>query len=254
MYVIFGNYGNETVALMQWAHEQQLAPLTVVHIETGWAAAGWEARVAQGQAYAEQCGFSAVSLAAKKNFRQIMKQQNNFPTTKFQWCAGFLKGLAFLDWLDKVDPAATATILIAQRRALSRAQANMPEFVAESGHYGDRKVWYPLFDTSHQKRDQLLERAGFPLLPHRSLECDPCVNNTATDFMRLQNIDIEKTATLEHALEKFMFAPSSYGDSQGIQQVVAWIKKTDTVKTSGAKQFDMGQFDMGCGAPFGCGL
>jgi 3'-phosphoadenosine 5'-phosphosulfate sulfotransferase (PAPS reductase)/FAD synthetase len=250
MYVIFGNYGNETLALMQWAHEQQLSPVTVVHIETGWAADGWQIRVEQGQVYAQQCGFTVVGLPAKKNFMQLMVQQNNFPTTKFQWCAGFLKGLAFLDWLDKVDPAATATILIAQRRALSRAQANMPEFVAESGHYGDRKVWYPLFDASDETRDQLLKRAAFPLLPHRSLECDPCVNNSMADFKRLKHLDIEKTATLEHAVEKFMFASASYGNNQGIKQVVAWIKKNDTVsETNGSEQFDMG-----CGAPFGCGL
>ena len=250
MYIIFGNYGNETIALMQWAHERQLAPVTVVNMETGWAAASWPARVEQSQTYGKQCGFAVVTLSAKKHFGLLMEQQKNFPTTKFQWCAGFLKGPAFLDWLDKVDSGAGATILIAQRRALSRAQQNMPEFVEQSEHYGDRKVWYPLFDTSTETRNELIQRAGFSILEHRSLECDPCVNNTHTDFTRLESPDIEKTAALEHALQKFMFAPQSYGDSQGIAQVVAWIKKTDTVTESKGGE----QFDMGCGAPFGCGL
>lgn len=249
MYVIFGNYGNETIALMQWCFEQQLAPIKVVNIETGWAAQGWGQHVAKAQQYAQQCGFTVVSLPAKGSFAKLMQDQKSFPTTKFQWCAGFLKGLAFLDWLDKVDPAAEATILIAQRRALSRAQAKLPEFVAESGHYGERRVWYPLFDTSNETRNELLIRAAFPLLPHRSLECDPCVNNSPSDFIRLENSDVEKTVILEHKLAKFMFAPESYGDSCGIAQVVAWCKKNDTVRTN-----NVDQFDMGCGAPFGCGL
>jgi 3'-phosphoadenosine 5'-phosphosulfate sulfotransferase (PAPS reductase)/FAD synthetase len=253
MYIIFGNYGNETLALMQWAHERQLAPVTVVNIETGWAAEGWQTRVEQAQQYAKQCGFSIVSLPAKKNFVQLMKEQKNFPSTKFQWCAGFLKGLPFLDWLDKQDALNSGTeltILIAQRRALSRAQANMPEFVEASGHYGDRKVWYPLFDATNETRNELLQRAGFSLLPHRSLECDPCVNNTFADFTRLQPMDIKKTAALEQTLKQSMFTAQGYGDSQGIEQVVAWIKKNDTVaKTSGTELLDMG-----CGAPFGCGL
>jgi hypothetical protein len=250
MYIIFGNYGNETIALMQWVYQRQLAPVTVVNIDTGWAGAGWPTRVTQAQEYAQQCSFAVTMLTAKKDFRQLMQQQKNFPTTKFQWCAGFLKGLAFLDWLDKVDPGAEATILVGQRRALSRAQQNMPEFVEQSEHYGDRKVWYPLFDTSTEMRNELIQRAGFPILEHRSLECDPCVNNTHVDFTRLPSVDIDKTAALEHTLQKFMFAPQSYGDSQGIKQVIAWIKKTDKVAESKGGE----QFDMGCGAPFGCGL
>lgn len=252
MYVIFGNYGNETIALMQWCYERQLAPITVVNIETGWAAHDWQHRITQAQHYAQQCGFEVVSLPAKKNFEQLMQEQKGFPTTKFQWCAGFLKGLAFLDWLDKVDPGAEATILIAQRRALSRTQAKLPEFVAESGHYGERKVWYPLFAATNEIRNELLMRAGFALLPHRSLECDPCVNNNHADFIRLQNPDLEKTAVLEDKLVKFMFAPESYGNSQGIAQVVAWCKKNAKVPSDEVNRSE--QFDMGCGAPFGCGL
>ena len=250
MYVIFGNYGDETIALMQWAHERQLAAVTVVHIDTGWAAAGWQARVEQAQAYAKQCTFKVATLPAKKNFAQLMKAQKNFPTTKFQWCAGFLKGLAFLEWLDQVDPAAEATILMGLRRAISGSHINLPEFVEESSQFGERKMWYPLFACSNEQRDRLIQSAGFEILNHRSLECDPCVNNTPIDFIRLQNADIEKTAMLEQQLDKFMFAPQSYGDSQGIKQVVAWIKKNDTVAKSNGSE----QFDMGCGAPFGCGL
>ena len=250
MYIIFGNYGNETIALVQWAAEQALKNVYVVSVDTGWAAKDWEARVSQGEALAKQYYFMPVHLTAKLDFPHLIEQQQNFPSTKYQWCAGFLKGLVFLDWLDSVDFASDALILLGKYRDKSRALARLSEFIEESEYYGERRVWHPLYNLTRVQVKELVQRSGFSWLNHRSLECDPCVNNTYADFMRLQQVDVIKTYELEKIVKKHIFAPESYGDSVGIEKVIQWVKKQDkSVKVASTEISDMG-----CGSPFACGL
>lgn len=249
MHIIFGNYGNETIALIQWAAKSKLNNVYVVSIDTGWAAEWWKYRVRQSEQLAKQYGFIVERLTSKPSFARLIKQQQDFPSTKYQWCASFLKGLVFFDWLDSVDPAGEALILLGKRRVASSTSANLPEFIEESEHYGERKVWYPLYDCSNETFTELIFRSGLSYLPHRSLECDPCVNNSWADFMRLQSNDIEKTANLEKNLQQSMFAPQNYDGAKDIEQVVDWVKKqkkSANVAPSIA--------EMGCGTPFACGL
>ncbi len=250
MYIIFGNYGNETIALIQWASRHKLDNVYVVSVDTGWAAQQWEQRVSQSEQLAKQHGFIVERLKSKSNFAQLIEHQQDFPSTKHQWCAGFLKGLVFFDWLDILDPAGKAWILLPKRRAISPILANLPEFIEESEHYGERKVWHPLYDCSDEAMAKLIFCSGVSYLPHRSLECDPCVNNTRADFMRLQSNDIKKTVCLEKTLQKPMFAPLSYGGEPGIEQVITWVKR----QKKSAHVVSLAVADMGCGTPFVCGL
>jgi 3'-phosphoadenosine 5'-phosphosulfate sulfotransferase (PAPS reductase)/FAD synthetase len=254
MKVIFGNYGNETIALIQWAAEAGLDELTVVSIDTGWAAGEWPARVHQGEQLAKSLGFKVVRLKPKADFARQTKEHQGFPSPKFQWCSGFLKGLTLVDWLDSCDPGCEATVLLGRRRVMSRAQAKLPEFVSASEHYGERKVWHPLYDYSDAQCHGLVERAGMAVLTHRSLECDPCINNNFADFIRLGALEIERTRGLEQELQQPMFAPESYGDQHGIEQVVHWVKKQKKSVTLARHEALNGVGDMGCGSPFGCGL
>ena len=250
MHIIFGNYGNATVGVIQWAKEQALAAVQVVSIDTGWAAQGWEQRVLQGEALAKRYGFKTVRLISKSNFAQLVEQQQHFPSTKYQWCAGFLKGLTFLDWLDEIDPEGAVVILLGKRRLQSPALANLTEFIEESEHYGERKIWHPLCYCPEQEWSDLLARAGLPRLLHRSLECDPCVNNNSRDFIFIKPSDLRKTVQLEKQLKQPMFIPASYADHNGIEQVVQWVKKQNKSATVTHPAIS----DMGCGSPFACGL
>ena len=45
MHIIFASYGNDSVALIQWAHERRLTDVTVLYSDTGWAADWWAERV-----------------------------------------------------------------------------------------------------------------------------------------------------------------------------------------------------------------
>ena len=50
-YVIFASYGNDSIALIQWAHERGLQGVHVAYSDTGWAAPWWAARVEQAHRY-----------------------------------------------------------------------------------------------------------------------------------------------------------------------------------------------------------
>lgn len=234
--VITGNFGNQTIAAMQWARDQSLKSVHVVSVETGWAAPLWQNRVEEGEQFARLCGFTPVRLSSKLSFQDLMRDRGAFPTTKFQWCAAFLKGLPLLDWLDEVDPGCEATIILGKRRADSRANLALPEVIAESEYYGDRKVWHPLYDCDDPKFFDLIQKAGFNILEHRSLECDPCVNSVGHDLSRISKQTLCKTADLERELGKTMF-------EKPIAEMVAQLDNK--------KNIDM--FTMGCGSPYACG-
>ncbi len=52
-YVISVSYGNDSVAMIQWAHEQRLHGVVVAYCDTGWAAPSWAQRVEHCEAYEE---------------------------------------------------------------------------------------------------------------------------------------------------------------------------------------------------------
>jgi hypothetical protein len=246
-HIIFGNYGNETIALIQWAHEHELANVSVVHTHTGWAAEHWHSRIAEGVALAERYQFKTVELTSKKTFEELIMLRKSFPSQKFQWCAGFLKGLSFLEWLDSVDPACEALIILGHRRVQSLKQQNLLEFIEASEHYGERRVWYPLFNHSDENRDALISKTFLKTLSHRSLECDPCANNTTMDFLSLSDNDAEKTSLLEKKINKNMFELNEV--SFGIKEIIQQMKNENKYGT-----LNKNQYPVGCGTPFACGL
>lgn len=227
-YFIFGNIGDNTVALMRWAHECALENVTVLNVDTGWAAECWAKRVAMGQRLARDYGFSVQTLQPPQSFPEQIAQRGAFPSVKFQWCAGFVKGLAFLNWADIEDPQCQATVLMGSRRADSRARFALPEFEHDNEHFGGRTVWYPLFDTDDQQRDQLIAKTGCAQLNHRSLECHPCVFNSPAELVLLSDHDNARIAQLHRQLEKPIIQQ---------QSAVAGMER----------------FDLGCGAKYGCG-
>lgn len=238
MYIIFGNYGNQTLAVIQWAINAQLNNVTVVSVATGWADTAWLNHVTRVENYIQQQAFNVVQLQAEPDFPDLMRERGQFPSQKFQWCASFLKGLPLIEWLDKVDPRNEACIILGKRRLDSRANVDLAERVPNSEHYGEREVWYPLFDCSNEKFTKLIAATGFSLLSHRSLECDPCVNSRDDDFLRLTKETILKTETLEQELGKNLF-------SKPISDMVKNAKPCATNSSD--------KFNMGCGSPFVCG-
>ncbi len=250
MNVISSSYGNDSIALIQWAHENLLFDVTVVYSDTGWAAPGWDERVARGEELAQSYGFNTVRIQSI-GMAGLVRHKKGFPGNAQQFCTAFLKGLPFLQWIDEVDQECNAHVLVGKRRVESRARANTPGYINESEYHGDRTLWHPLFLHTDKERDELVLRSGMELLPHRSQECSPCVNANRGDFLLLKPEQIERVSDLEVEIGKQMFRPKRFG-AIGIFGVMTWARfGPQTKRMKEAQQLDLGS---GCDGAYGCGL
>lgn len=264
-YIISVSYGNDSLAMIQWAHETSLdafGSVFVVFCDTGWSAPGWAKRVALGEQFAARLGFHTKNLKSI-GMEELVSIKKGWPGNGQQFCTAHLKGVPYLDWLDDVDPQRTSITLVGKRRAESLKRADTPEWIDKSEYHGDRRLWHPLYLHTDEERDALLERAGIPMLPteligesfekhdrlyrlpHRSMECSPCVNANRSDFLRLSAFEINRVSKLEVQIGKPMFRPKRF-NGVGIYGVMMWAKFG---KDSDAEIPD----DEGCGSAFGCG-
>lgn len=240
-FALITNFGDESIALIQWCFEQNLKKhlnpnnIHLIYVQTGWAAPEWAQRVATGITWANSLGFQTHELIPPASFENLMIQQGKFPSRQFQWCANFLKALPILDFLDDLDPNLNFIILLAKRREASRVNFNLLEFIPEEPKWGDRAVWHPLYLHTQEQRDLLIQKTPLPILNHRSLECDPCVNSDLKDVLRMPPCTLEKTRNLEKKLGSQLLNPD-----------------LDKNQDSPRKPAEL--FDMGCGNTFGCGL
>ncbi len=241
MNVVIANFGNDSIALIEWVKQQHLQDVFVLSVDTGWGTEDWQQRVVLVDHYISSCAMTHVRLTSEYDFSKLVLERNNFPSIKFHWCASFLKGLPILDWLDQVDPDLKATVLLAKRREQAPSLHNLQEFEPESHSYGSRKVWHPLYQHTLAQRNQLIAQAGFDLLCTRSLECDPCIYNQCSDFRRLGNKRMQQVAELEAAIGRPMF-------SVPIKVVVA-----DAFPDADLAGNDKTIYYQGCGSEFGCG-
>jgi len=245
MNVISSSCGNDSVALTQWAFEKGLEDVVCVYCNTGWASPKWANRVIDYRRFVEAIGFKFVEVKSI-GMEELVRMKKGFPSNQYQFCTAHLKGIPFLEWIDKEDPGCKATVLIGKRRGESEKRKNTPEFIYNSEHHGGRTIWHPLYKHSERKRDALLDRAGFDVLPHRSLECNPCVNANRGDFLRLTPGEIERVNDLEVEVGKPMYRPKRFG-AMGIHGVIRWAK-------DGRDRGDIEDEMHDCASLFGCGL
>jgi 3'-phosphoadenosine 5'-phosphosulfate sulfotransferase (PAPS reductase)/FAD synthetase len=241
--VISSSYGNDSIAMIQWAHEQGLPNVWVAYNDTGWAAPWWPQRVAKGEALAKSYGFEVVRIESV-GMQNLVRERQGFPGNGMQFCTSELKIFPFLKWIDGTDPYNQAVILIGKRRVESKKRADTPEFIESSETHGGRKVWHPLYLHSDEERNVLLQRAGFEVLQHRSLECNPCVNANRGDFLRLTPGEVERVNDLEVEIAKTMFRPKRF-NALGIHGVITWAKY-------GRDRGDIEEEEAECGSMFGC--
>lgn len=245
MNVISSSSGNDSLAMTQWALENNVPNLHHVFCDTGWAAPGWMQRVERIHRWAETQGIK-THVVSSLGMAELVRMKSGFPGNGQQFCTAHLKGLPFLQWIDEADPGCKAVVLVGKRREESDARADTPEFVYGSEYHGGRKLWHPLYLHTKAMRDALLARAGFEPLPHRSLECNPCVNANRADFLRLTPGEIERVNDLEVEVSQPMFRAKRFG-ALGIHGVIAWAK-------SGRDRGDIGEEEAQCAGLFGCGL
>lgn len=247
-YVISASYGNDSMAMIQWAHEHGLQGVTVAYCDTGWAGPGWEKRVSEGEALASRLGFATVQLPSM-GMEALVRMKKGFPGNGQQFCTMWLKGLPFLQWIDDADPECKSVVMVGKRREESQDRKDTPEWVESSEYHGGRRLWHPLYLHGDEERNALLLRGGVAVLPHRSDECSPCINANRDDLRRLSGRQIGKLAALEDEVQQPMFRAAKHAGAYGIEQVIQWAKYSPGQFKPGIDDL----FVVDCGSPFGCG-
>ncbi len=245
MHIIISNYSKNSLALIQWAAENQLEDVTVCYIDTGWAAEGWLDFVTAAEAFSHSKGFCVQRLESRVSFLDLMEIKRGFPSQKHQWCSLHLKGITLLQWLDEVDPECNATLLMAKRNSENIAEKAVPEVIKESEYHGGRRVWSPLFNADDAQRDRLLSDTGLVVSRDYSSECAPCINSSTAELSRLTEADISKTEELENDLGVPMFSSLNGESSKGIRASVQLAKQKSDDEAR--------PFKYGCSSEFGCG-
>lgn len=230
MYVLFCSYGNDSIALIQWAHENKLRDVTCLYSDTGWASDDWPARVEAGERLAQSYGF-ATARTESEGMVALVKRKCGWPGAggQGQFCTSELKIKPALQWLDEHDPDKDWTAVTGVRREESGHRIDAPEHAAESERHGGRELYQPLVRHTEAQRNELVLRAGLEILPHRSQECYPCINATIDDIRLLNEQRIALIDVTEQELgftrkgkPRVMFRAAKRKNAVGIRAVVQW--------------------------------
>lgn len=231
-YVAFVSYGNDSIALLQWLHEQGKRDVVALHSDTGWAAPWWAEWVERGEAFARSLGYETVRTESE-GMVALAKRKKAWPMggRKFQFCTTELKILPARRWLEANDPKQAAVLLTGVRRQESKERRSWPEHTPgeENERYPGWDSWAPLVRHTSEERDALLARAGWGPLPHRSQECYPCVNANKLDVSLLEEARLVEIEGFEASMgvgersgkPKTFFRPHKHGGAVGIRKV--WV-------------------------------
>lgn len=250
-YVLKASYGNDSIALIRWAHEEHLDGVVCLFNETGWAAKGWiENRVIPGEALAHSYGF-ATDRTESMGMEALVKWKRGWPFGGARFCTEHLKILPTLKWLDEHDPDKQLVGVCGVRREESEARKDWQEWIRFSEKDGGRDLWSPLVEHSDAERDELILKTGMPVLDHRSRECSPCIHANKSDLRQLGEPEIARLERIESELgntknghPRVMFRPKRHGGEAGIRQAIAWANNDDGKQMS---LFVLGQ-GSGCDA------
>lgn len=228
--VAFASYGNDSVALVQWLHEACLPNVVVLYSDTGWSKGDWAERVLRMEDWVRGLGFRAERTASV-GLEQLVRDRKGWPRQGMQFCTIELKMEPAMRWLDANDPQRHAACCVGVRREESNNRRHFPEVLDVSPNHGGRTCWAPLVDFTTAERDALIRRAGVEPLPHRSMECFPCVNSNRADLRMLANdpARIDEIERIEDSLgftskgkPRTMFRPYRHMGASGIREVVRW--------------------------------
>lgn len=228
-YVIFASYGNDSVALIQFAHEAGLQDVHVAYGDTGWAANWWPARVEKAEAWVRSLGFTPHRIQSE-GMESLVMRKKAWPRGgggKYQFCTQALKKEPAQKWLDEHDPQKESTCMVGVRREESANRKDAPEWVESSPDHGGRELWQPLVRHRETERDALALKSPLPLLPFRSKECYPCVNARKGELRMLDESARHRVWLIEQASgtnskgnDRVMFSPKKHGGAVGIDAVI----------------------------------
>lgn len=239
-FALFASFGNDSIALIQWAKNRGLRNVTVVYNNTGWAADWWPKRVEKAMQWVRSIGYETVEIQSEGMLNLVDRKQA-WPRGgggKYQFCTAALKEEPSLEWLDKFDPEKEVVCMIGVRREESPNRATFPEWTEQSDKHGGRNLFAPLVRHSEADRDELILMTPFKPLPHRSKECYPCVNARKGELAVLPESKITLIAQTEAKAginskgnPRVMFSPKRHKGAVGIEAVVRWANNETAVDT-----------------------
>ena len=228
-HVIFASYGNDSIALIQWAHERGLTGVHVAYNDTGWAAEWWSGRVDQAEAWVRSLGFVPHRIRGE-GMEALVARKKAWPRGgggKYQFCTASLKQEPAKAWLAVYDQAGEATCMTGVRREESENRRDAPEHVISSEDHGGRELWQPLVRHTEAMRDALVLKTPMPLIPFRSKECYPCVNTRKPELRLLDREARDRVHRIEVVAgingkgnARVMFSPKRHGGAVGIDAVI----------------------------------
>ncbi len=259
-FVLKVSYGNDSIALIRWAHEAGLDGVVCLYNDTGWARADWMARVERGEALARSYGF-AVARTTSMGLPALVRKKSGWPRSGMQFCTEHLKILPTIAWLDEHDPERMAISMIGVRREESEKRRTFPAIIEDDPASGGRTTKCPLIDMKEAERNALVLLACFEVLPHRSKECSPCINANKSDLRRLTPLDIAKVEALEQELgftklgkPRLMFRPAKKMGALGIREIVRWANSPPGAYATDQGVFELEESHSGSGCDAGmCG-
>lgn len=234
-FIIFSSYGNDSVALIQWVINARLEDVTVAYSDTGWAAKDWEeTRVVPGEKWCKANDIKTVRIISE-GMKDLVRRKKMFPHGgggRFQFCTQELKIKPALEWMDKNDTDREAICLVGIRREESENRANFPAFIMSSEGHGGRKLWAPLIFHNEAERNALIKFTPFDVLPHRSKECDPCVNRGKKELKHLSDERVAEIEEFEQEMginskgnQRTLYSPRRHNGAIGIRSVVEDARK-----------------------------
>jgi 3'-phosphoadenosine 5'-phosphosulfate sulfotransferase (PAPS reductase)/FAD synthetase len=231
-YIVTSSFGNDSIALIQWMHENHKGEFIVLYNDTGWARKDWPLRVANASKVCFEMGIT-VHITKSVGMEAIVRKNKGWPmpASKMQWCTMHLKEGPSNDFYAKHDPDADLIIVTGRRRAESQNRASLPLHQPESLKHGGRDVYNPLVNFDEAERDIYIKRFGLEPLPHQSMECYPCVCANKTDMLKM-GVDEERISLIEkleielghtrYGKPRTMFRPYRHGYAVGIREVFRW--------------------------------
>ena len=231
-YIVTSSFGNDSIALIQWMHENHKGDFVVLYNDTGWARDDWPLRVTNASKVCFEMGVT-VHITKSAGMEAIVRKNKGWPmpASKMQWCTQELKEKPSNDFYEKHDPECDSIIVTGRRRAESQNRAGLAITQGESEKHGGRDVYNPLVNFDEDERDVYIKRFGFEPLNHQSMECFPCVCANKGDLIEMKYAweRIALIASIEQDLghtrygkPRTMFRPYRHGYAVGIREVMRW--------------------------------
>jgi aryl carrier-like protein len=262
--------GNDSIAMLQWVIENREhfpdEEFQALYVNTGWAISWWADRMLKVRDFCTANDIKYNETGADLGFEELVRKKGIFPNRMQKYCTFELKVKPSVKWRkeNKMTPKNTQ-ILTGVRADESARRSKYTSTDILDGY----DTVNPIVYLSDDERNELVIRAGFKVLPHRSCECHPCIYEASKE--KLRNIEpdrVELIANLEKDISDYtnakrklqkhpkykpgevfgMFNSAHLGEgTAGIKEQVKWAH------TAPGKYLP-GQEDMFCDDQFGyCG-